>query len=143
MKYITSTVEEFYVICLNAKSEVTDIKEMGTGTSSRVDIQIRKITDYIIRNNCSRIIIAHNHPYGEAIPSNDDINMTRTLFNSCVLNDIDILDHLIYSPTGIYSFAEDGLMKTLKDSVLNMVKYNLNSEQFHKFSTSVNEYLIK
>ena len=139
----TSTVEEFYVICLNAKNEVMDMKEMGTGTGSRVDIQIRKITDYVIRNNCDRIIITHNHPQGEASPSNDDINMTKTLFNSCVLNDIDILDHIIYSPTDTYSFAEDGLMNTIKKYVLQIVKSNLNNEQYHKFSTSVPEYVIK
>ena len=135
--------EEFYVICLNAKSEVMDMKEMGTGTASRVDVQIRRITDYIIKHNCDRIIIAHNHPQSDATPSNDDISMTQKLFNSCVLNDIDILDHIIYSPTETYSFAEDGLMTKIKNAILEMLKFNIDKDQFRRLSTSIKEYIIK
>ena len=135
--------EEFYVVCLNAKSEVVGMKEMGAGTSSKVDIHIRRITDYVIRQNCDRIIIAHNHPQGEKDPSNDDIKMTHKLFNSCVLNDIDILDHVIYSPSGCYSFAEHGVMSQIKKTILNMLKFNIEKEQFNRFSSSVKEYLIK
>lgn len=135
--------EEFYVICLNAKSEVIDMKDMSKGTANKVDVEIRKVTDYIIKHNCDRIIIAHNHPYGDPTPSNDDINMTHRIFNSCVLNDIDILDHIIYSPTGTYSFAEDGLMGTIKNTVLDLLRFQLNSDQYKKFSTSINEYVIK
>jgi len=135
--------EEFYVICLNAKSEVIDMNEIGTGTGSKVDVEIRRLTDYIIKHNCDRIIIAHNHPYGNSTPSHDDITMTHRIFNSCVLNDIDILDHIIYSPTGMYSFAEDGLLATVKNSVLELLKFQIDKEQFKRFSTSINEYVIK
>lgn len=136
------SLESFYVICLNAKSEIVDTKEMNSGTASKVDVQIRQITDYILKQNCDRIIITHNHPTGEKEPSNDDIRMTQKLFNSCVLNDIDILDHIIYSPSGIYSFAENGLMNQIKQSILNMLKLTIDKDQFMKFSTSVKEYLI-
>lgn len=135
--------EEFYVICLNAKSEVVDMKEMGSGTASKVDIQIRKITDYVIRQNCDRIIIAHNHPAGTSKPSDDDLRMTHKLFNSCVLNDIDILDHIIYSPSDTYSFAEKGTLGKIKQIILDMLKFNIDKEQFTRFSTSIQEYLIK
>lgn len=135
--------EQFYVVCLNAKSEVIDMKEMSKGTPNKVDVEIRKLTDYIIKHDCDRIIIAHNHPHGDPTPSNDDINMTQRIFNSCVLNDIDILDHVIYSPTGTYSFAEDGLMTTIKNTILDLLRFQINNDQYKKFSTSIQKYIIK
>ena len=129
-----SADEEFFVICLNSKSEVIDMKRMDKGTSTKVDVQIRKITDYVFKHNCSRIIIAHNHPDTTPEPSNDDIIMTQKVFNSCVLNDIDVIDHLIYSPTKIFSFAENGVMETIKKFVLNTLKYTIDSTKYQKFS---------
>lgn len=147
MEYIAgmfkgSSNELFYVICLNAQNQVLDVKEMSSGSPSRVDIKIRNITNYCLQQNCDRIIIAHNHPQSDPNPSNDDINMTQKLFNSSVLNDIDILDHIIVSPASCYSFAETGVMNQIKQEVLTLMKYNLDPSKIAKFSSSTANYVI-
>lgn len=133
--------EEFYVICLSADSKIIDARSMSVGTAHRVDVTIRAVTDYVFKQNCERIIIAHNHPNNTSQPSDNDIRMTCKVFNSCILNDIDILDHIIYSDFGCYSFAESGLMTKLKQTVIEMLKFNLDPETVNRFTTSVSGYL--
>lgn len=133
--------EEFYVICLSADSRIIDARSMSVGTTHRVDVTIRAVTDYVFKQNCERIIIAHNHPNNTSQPSDNDIRMTCKIFNSCILNDIDILDHIIYSDFGCYSFSESGLMTKLKQTVIQMLKFNLDPDTISKFTTSVAEYL--
>lgn len=143
-KALTGLKEEcLYMICLSPKCEVLGTKEMRSNSPSFVDVQIRDITNFALKHNCNRIILAHNHPQGTAKPSNDDIYMTKRIFSSSVLNDIDILDHIIYADSEVFSFAESGLMTDIKDEVLNALKYSLTHDQFRRFSTSTLEYVIK
>lgn len=139
--FVGASTEQFYVICLNPLNKVITCKELSSGSATKVDVKIRSITDFCFKNNCDRILIAHNHPQSDARPSNDDLLMTQRIFNSCVLNEIDVLDHLIISPTDAYSLAETNLMQELKMSVLDMMKYNLDKTKFQQFSTSTLKYL--
>lgn len=138
-----SQKEEFYVLTLDASGNLVSKKQMGSGDASKVEIAIRDITNYCIKNDADRIIIAHNHPKSNCTPSNDDIVMTSKLFNSCVLNDIDILDHIIYSKEGTYSFAEEKLMDKIKMEILDMLKFTIDKTKWNRFSTSVREYVVK
>ena len=67
--------------------------------------------------------------------------MTRRIFNSCVLNEIDILDHVIVSPTDTYSMAEKGLMQHIKMDVMHSMGINVKSPKYEKFATSTLEYV--
>jgi DNA repair protein RadC len=58
----------------------------------------------------SSIILAHNHPSGNLQPSNADKEITDKLKEAGKLLDINVLDHLIISHRGYYSFADDGLI---------------------------------
>lgn len=135
--------EEFYVICLRANGEIIDKKKLSTGDSTKVEVKLRAVTDFALKNDCERIIVAHNHPHTKSKPSDEDIVMTHKLFSSCVLNDIDVLDHIIYSPFGCYSFAETDILLAIKKDVLNMLKINIDSERYKKFSASIENYVIK
>ena len=141
--YIGSSCEQFNVICINPLNKVTSYKELSSGSASRVMVSIRDITDYCLRNNCDRIIISHNHPQSNATPSNDDLLMTRRIFNSCVLNEIDVLDHIIVSPTDSYSLAEKGLMQQIKMDVMHSMGINPKSQKYEKFATSTLNYLAE
>lgn len=136
-------VEQFYVICINAKNEVICVKQMNTGTASKVDVKIRSITELCLKQNCDRIIISHNHPQSDAQPSVDDITMTERIFNSSVLNEIDIIDHIIVSPTSCYSFAETGVMNQIKHEIIELTKYNISKEAYQRMSSSTANYVIK
>lgn len=140
--YRGSPNEKFYVLCLNADNKVIDVKEMNSGSATKVDIKIRTITAYCLQQNCERIIISHNHPQADPRPSNEDVIMTEKIFSSCVLNDIDIVDHIIIAPDGYYSFAESGILKTIKEDVVEAMKFNLTKQQYQKFSSPITNYKI-
>ena len=56
------------------------------------------------------IILSHNHPSGSLQPSNEDTNITQKLKEACKILDLDLLDHIIYTTNGYYSYADNGLM---------------------------------
>lgn len=111
--------EAFYVICLNNKSAVKATKKIGLGSFNKVEIAIRDVTEFILKSNTDTIILAHNHPTGPAEPSDQDLILTHKLYSSCVLNDVDIVDHIIVAGDGnTYSFADHGLIKCIRDDVI-------------------------
>lgn len=135
--------EEFYVFCLDSKSRVKCYKKIANGDFNKVEVPIRTVTNYVFNNDCQRIIIAHNHPNSSSTPSDEDVVLTHKLFSSCVLNDIDLIDHIIYSPTGSFSFAASGIMTQIKRDVLTLLNYDKNSVNFHKFCESTEDYIIE
>ncbi len=73
------------------------------GTVSKVELSTRKIADFVVKNNCNRLILAHNHPNGVALPSKEDILVTKELNNVLNMLDISLLDHIIVGRTGSLS----------------------------------------
>jgi len=69
---------------------------------------LRERNVYWILNNSISMIVAHNHPSGSLTPSNADIKTTQKLQEALRLWDIDLNDHLIFSPKGFYSMKEGG-----------------------------------
>ena len=63
-----------------------------------------------LKSCASGIILAHNHPSGELDPSKEDIAVTKKLKAGAELLDIKVLDHLIISKEGFYSFADEGVL---------------------------------
>ena len=63
-----------------------------------------------LKANASSIIIAHNHPSGNLTPSESDVALTKKMKEAGVLLDLPVLDHLILTSEGYYSFADEGLL---------------------------------
>jgi DNA repair proteins len=70
----------------------------------------RVIIKHALENNATSIILAHNHPSGILKPSKNDIEVTAKIKNAATLLDISIIDHIIVSNEGYFSFADDGLI---------------------------------
>lgn len=134
--------EQFYVICVNAKSEVIGYKELNSGSETKVDVDIRQLTNFVLQKKCDRILIAHNHPNSNPFPSDSDIGMTRKICNSCILNDIELLDHLIYSPYGIISFAEEGFIDAINQNLVNVLKFSTSRTDLKSLKNNVTPYEI-
>ena len=60
-------------------------------------------------NNCERVILAHNHPNGQGLPSDEDISFTARIVANCIMNDIEIIDHIIVGSDKQFSFEESGI----------------------------------
>lgn len=73
------------------------------GTINKVELSTRKFADFVIKNNCSRVVIAHNHPNGSCLPSAEDVEVTKYLVDFLKVLEIELLDHIIVGRTGSFS----------------------------------------
>lgn len=133
--------EQFYVICLNGKNNVITHKLIKTGNLKRIDINIRDISEFAIKNNCGRIIISHCHTSSNCSPSDEDLIFTKTIICSCMLNDIDVVDHIVVSSEGECSFTELNLLSSIKLSAYKTLPLPNKDEVKAKFFDSEN-YLV-
>lgn len=101
--------EVFSVMFLNARHKVIRTVDMFTGTIDGASVHVREIIKAALIRNATAIIIAHNHPSGEAEPSRSDIVITSRIQEACKLMDIRLLDHIVVGKTCV-SFAERGLI---------------------------------
>jgi len=102
-------VEEFKLLLLNRSNAVLGILSVSRGGISGTVTDIRLIFQGALKTNASGIIICHNHPSGNPLPSDSDRKITQKIKEAGNLMDIQLLDHLIILPIeGYYSFADDG-----------------------------------
>lgn len=102
--------EQMKVILLNRANIVLGIYEMSKGGISGTVVDIRIILSVALKCNASGIILVHNHPSGNLIPSEADKSITRKLKNACNLLGFVLIDHFIISRNNFYSFKQDGLL---------------------------------
>lgn len=140
-RYDCTEVESFFIICLRADSSILDSTTLSIGTCSRVEVQIRELTEYVLKNKCNKIIISHNHPNGDVTPSDEDIVMTQKLDQSCILNDIEIVDHVVISTEDVYSFKKTGLMNSIHEAVLKQLKIVPGSIKYQRFMEPEGSYV--
>ena len=70
--------------------------------------QFKKIFFIALENHASSLILGHNHPSGQATPSEADMKITKKLKDSGALLEISVLDHIIVANDVYYSFADEG-----------------------------------
>lgn len=83
---------------------------ISQGGLSGTVADVKVIFAIALKACASGIVLSHNHPSGETEPSEDDIKLTHKLFEAGELLDIKILDHLIISSDGYYSFKDEGII---------------------------------
>jgi DNA repair protein RadC len=103
-------IEQFKVLLLNRANKVLGIFEVSTGSPTGTVADPKIIFVSALKANASGIILAHNHPSGNLKASQADIDLTKKLCEGGKLLEIKILDHLILSSEGYYSFADEGLL---------------------------------
>lgn len=100
--------EEFWILLLNRANKVLRKYPVGTGGLTGTVADQRIIFKKALDEGACGIILAHNHPSGNLKPSQADIQLTRRMKEAGTIMDIPILDHIIISDTGYYSFADEG-----------------------------------
>lgn len=103
-------VEVFYLLALNAQSELIDLQEISRGTVNSTLVHPPEVFRYAIHCLASGIIVAHNHPSGDPTPSPEDRAITRQLEAAGRLLDVRLCDHVVIGATSFVSFATAGLM---------------------------------
>ena len=102
-------VEHFVVIFLNNQNKVITTEVVASGTINTSAVYPRQIAIKALEKEAANVILAHNHPSGETMPSNSDRAVTKKLQTGLAALDIEILDHIIIGE-GHYSFADAGLL---------------------------------
>ena len=102
------TRETFHVLFLNAKTEVIADEEISKGTVNQTPIYPREIIARALALGAVHLILVHNHPSGSAKPSQNDIDFTVDLYQTCQGLSLRLYDHVIISRKESYSFREHG-----------------------------------
>lgn len=101
--------EEFWLIMLNRANLVIKKELISRGGVSGTVVDTKMIFKTAIGNHSSSIIICHNHPSGNLKPSEADLKITKNIKEAGKIMEIPLLDHLIITDNGFFSFADEGL----------------------------------
>ena len=102
--------ERFIALALSTKNHVIAVLPVSSGSLNASIVHPRELFQRAILSNCASLILAHNHPSGDPVPSPEDIALTRKLIDAGLLLDIPILDHVILGYGKYASFKEMGLL---------------------------------
>ena len=103
--------EEFWVLALGPKKTLLRHRMLFRGTVDSCLVHPRDIFRFACQENASSLLVAHNHPSGDLIPSLEDLRFTRQLVRAAEMMEIPIVDHLILTKTGYSSLRSDGWCK--------------------------------
>jgi DNA repair protein RadC len=102
--------EEFWILLLNRSNQIIKPIQVSSGGISGTVADIRIIFKFAIEHLASAIILVHNHPSGQLTPSQADKTITQQMKAAGKILELPILDHLIFSDHGFFSFADEGLL---------------------------------
>ncbi len=102
--------EEFWILLLNRANDLIRMKRVGQGGIHGTVADPKVIFKEALEHSCPSMIVCHNHPSGQLKPSHADIKLTRQLVEGGKILDIAVVDHLILTASGYYSFADEGKM---------------------------------
>ena len=103
-------VEEFYVVLLNRANRVLGVSRISEGATAGCIVDPKRVFQAALKSNASGIILAHNHPSGQTVPSDSDVNITNKIKNAGSFLEISVLDHLIITPYEFFSFSDNGYL---------------------------------
>ncbi len=98
--------EQFVALSLNGAHEVIRLRVVSVGLVNRTLVHPREIFAGALTDRAAALVCAHNHPSGNLLPSAEDHEVTSRLHQSGEILGIPLLDHIIFSQDGYYSFLE-------------------------------------
>lgn len=100
--------EEFWILLLNNANKLYYQWRLSMGGITATLVDVRLIYKKALEHGATSIILCHNHPSGNLQPSQSDIMLTQKVIKGGSILDIKVLDHIIVSEQGYYSFADEG-----------------------------------
>jgi DNA repair protein RadC len=100
--------EAFVCLFLDARFRLIDCQEMFRGTLTNCVVHPREIVKAALKRNAASVLIAHNHPSGDCVPSRADHVLTAQIRSALSTIDVPLVDHLVIAGTSHFSFAEVG-----------------------------------
>lgn len=102
--------EEFRILLLNRANKVLSTHLISKGGQAGTVADPKIIFQIALEHHAASVILTHNHPSGNLKPSQADISLTQKLCSAGTMLDISVLDHLIFTDSGYFSMADEGMM---------------------------------
>jgi DNA repair protein RadC len=113
--------EECWVLFLNKSNGLLAKERMTTGGQDFTLLDRRVVIRRVIERKATSIILVHNHPSGNPLPSVEDINQTRELHRALSSCGLQLLDHIIVAGGSYYSFSDEHVVESSGPKILRLV----------------------
>ena len=112
--------ENFTVLYLNAGFGIIQTQTPFSGTRHHTSIDVQEVFKEAILCGASAIVLAHNHPGGSTVPSENDLVLTTSFLQRGLLLDIEVIDHLIVTMNTVVSLKEEGYWRECQDRLFKI-----------------------
>lgn len=103
-------IEEFWILLMNHANKVISKIRISQGGITQTAADIRSILREALLQRATILALVHNHPSGNTTPSREDRNLTEKICRGAKMMDIHVIDHLIITDNGYYSFNDEGIL---------------------------------
>ncbi len=103
-------IQEHFKMALLQQGRVIGVHLLSIGGKACTVVDPKILFGVALKTSATHVAVCHNHPSGNLKPSQMDIGLTKKLSQAGVLLDMPILDHLIISRDGYYSFSDQGML---------------------------------
>ncbi len=110
--YADRKQEHFLCASINGANEILNIRVVSIGLIDRTPVHPREVFADVLSDRASAIIVAHNHPSGDLQPGEADLRMHEQLTEAAKILGLRVLDHVIVTRKGYFSFQEAGLIRS-------------------------------
>lgn len=102
--------EEFWVLLVNRANQIMRKDLISRGGMSTTVVDPKMVFKTALEHGAGAVVLCHNHPSGTAKPSDQDMKLTRRIFEGAQILDISLIDHIIVGAKTYFSFADKGLL---------------------------------
>ncbi|MBE6945808.1 MAG: hypothetical protein E7459_06950 [Ruminococcaceae bacterium] len=120
-KYYGLQDETVFLLCLNGQCNPVGCRIISTGDLNSATVPIRRIVEFALSVGAASVVLAHNHPNGVALPSDQDILATQRVANALNLMEIDLADHLVVAGEDFVSMAASGTLPKGRDNIVEQL----------------------
>ncbi len=121
--------EHFWIIGLANNYRILFIELISLGTVSMSVVHPMEVFSFALQKRAVKLILAHNHPSGDLMPSTDDKDVTNRLLQNSLFLEVPVIDHIIISETTYYSFTDSGLLEKLSRSKKYVTAYKQEEDR--------------
>lgn len=118
LQLINEKCEKVLLLSLNNRLELVNSTVVHTGTIDSAEANTRELVQAALRNRATAVVVAHNHPAGFCLPSEEDVTVTKSFVPAFKMMDIKVLDHIIVAQDGSYSMRNSPYYAPLFSNLL-------------------------
>ena len=107
-RFMRADREEFLVVLVDAKNKLLGFHVVSVGSLTSSIVHPREVFKAAILSNAAAVILVHNHPSGDPVPSAEDLSITSRLCETGEVIGIKVLDHVVIGEGRYVSFVDDG-----------------------------------